>query len=93
MANASLISRLSQAVDQIEKRLKQNRPMKVVTVRYRRGEHSDAAKDRHFAAHPGDRDADVVILIPCSEKMADEGLGQHARNPKDREPRRSDGFQ
>jgi hypothetical protein len=28
-----------------------------------------------------------------SEKMADEGLRQHTRNPKDREPRRSDGFQ
>jgi hypothetical protein len=82
MANASLISRLSQAVDQIEKRLKQNRPMKVVTVRYRRGEHSDAAKDRHFAAHPEDRDADVVILI---REMSDESVaaprwGQHARN-------------
>ena len=33
MATASLISRLSQAVDQIEKRLKQNRPLKIVTVR------------------------------------------------------------
>ena len=36
MATASLISRLSQAVDQIEKRLKQNRPLKVVKVRRRR---------------------------------------------------------
>ena len=35
MVNASLISRLSQAVDQIENRLKQNRPLKVVTVRRR----------------------------------------------------------
>ena len=62
MANASLIGRLSQAVDQIEKRLKQNRPLKVITVRRRRDEDRDAAKDRHFAAHPEDRDADVVIF-------------------------------
>ena len=33
MANASLIGRLSQAVDQIEKRLKKNRPLKIVKVR------------------------------------------------------------
>jgi hypothetical protein len=82
MATASLISRLSQAVDQIEKRLKKNRPLKVITVRLRRGEDSDAAKDRHVAAHPEDRDADVVILI---REMSDESVaaprwGQHARN-------------
>ena len=33
MVNASLISRLSHAVDLIEQRRKQNRPWKVVTVR------------------------------------------------------------
>ena len=33
MVNASLISRLSHAVDQIEQRSQQNRPLKVVTVR------------------------------------------------------------
>ena len=33
MVNASLISRLSHAVDLIEKRSQQNRPLKVVTVR------------------------------------------------------------
>ena len=62
MVNASLISRLSQAVDQIEKRLKQNRPLKVVTVR--RGYHEDGnvAQARHFAAHPEDEDANVVIF-------------------------------
>jgi hypothetical protein len=62
MVNASLISRLSQAVDQIEKRLKQNRPLKVVTVRRGLNEDSDAALDRHFAAHPEDEDANVVIF-------------------------------
>ena len=62
MANASLISRLSLAVDQIEQRLKQNRPMKIVKVLRRREEDRDAAKDRHFTAHPEDRGADVVIF-------------------------------
>ena len=62
MVNASLISRLSHAVDQIEKRSQQNRPWKVVTVR--RGLHEDgnAAQDRHFAAHPEDRGANIVIF-------------------------------
>ena len=62
MVNASLISRLSQAVDLIEKRSQQNRPWKVVTVR--RGLHEDgnAARDRHFAAHPEDRGANIVIF-------------------------------
>ena len=62
MVTASVISRLSQAVDQIEKRLKRNRPQKVVTVRCGVGEDRDAAEVRHFAAHPEDRDADVVIF-------------------------------
>ena len=61
MVNASLISRLSHAVDEIEKRSQQNRPWKVVTVR--RGLHEDGnvARARHFAAHPEDEDANVVI--------------------------------
>ena len=73
MVNASLISRLSQAVDQIEKRLEQNRPWKVVTVR--RGYHEDgnAARERHFAAHPEDRGANIVIFeFYDDEEMADE---------------------
>ena len=74
MVNASLISRLSQAVDQIERRLEQNRPWKVVTVR--RGYHEDgnAARDRHFAAHPEDRGANIVIFeFYKDEGRADEG--------------------
>ena len=62
MVNASLISRLSQAVDQIENRLKKNRPFKVVMVRRGYGEDPDAARARHYAAHPEDRGADVVIF-------------------------------
>ena len=62
MVTASLISRLSEAVDQIEKRLQQNRPWKVVKVRRSREENQDVALDRHFAAHPEDQDADVVVF-------------------------------
>ena len=61
MVNASFISRLSHAVDLIEKRSQQNRPLKVVTVRRGYKEDPDAALDRHFAAHPEDQDANVVI--------------------------------
>jgi len=74
MVTASLISRLSQAADEIENRLKQNRPWKIVTVR--RGLHEDgnAARDRHYAAHPEDRDADIVIFkFYRDEEMAEEG--------------------
>ena len=61
MVNASLISRLSHAIDLIEQRSQQNRPWKTVTVRRGLKEDPDAALDRHFAAHPEDRDANVVI--------------------------------
>ena len=44
MVTASLISRLSQAVDQIEQRSQQNRPWKVVTVRRGLKEDPDAAR-------------------------------------------------
>ena len=59
MVNASLISRLSHAIDLIEQRSQQNRPSKVVTVRRGLSEDPD---DRHFAAHPEDQDANVVIF-------------------------------
>jgi hypothetical protein len=62
MVNASLISRLSHAVDQIEKRSQQDRPWKVVKVRCGLGEDRNAARDRHFALHPEDRDANIVIF-------------------------------
>jgi hypothetical protein len=38
------------------------RPWKVVTVRRRYDEDPDAARDRHYATHPEDRGADVVIF-------------------------------
>ena len=63
MVNASLISRLSHAVDLIEQRSQQSRPLKVVTVRRGLKEDPDAAQDRHFAAHPEDRDATIVVFL------------------------------
>lgn len=62
MVNASLISRLSQAVDLIERQRQQNRPFKVVKVRRGFKEDPDAVRARHFAAHPEDRDANIVIF-------------------------------
>jgi hypothetical protein len=74
MVNASLINRLSHAVDLIEQRSQQNRPLKVVTVRRGYREDPDKARDRHFAAHPEDRGANVVIFKFChDEELADEG--------------------
>jgi hypothetical protein len=64
MVTASFINRLSHAIDLIEKRSQPNRPMKVVTVPCGYDEDRNAAEDRHFAAHPEDRDADVVIFQP-----------------------------
>jgi hypothetical protein len=45
-------------------------------VKVRRGfeEDGDAAIDRHYAAHPEDRDANIVIFDFCDdEELADEG--------------------
>jgi len=74
MVTASLIDRLSQAVDLIEQRRKQNRPWKIVTVRRGLKEDPDAAVDRHYAAHPEDRGANIVIFdIYDDQGTADEG--------------------
>jgi hypothetical protein len=72
MVNASLISRLSHAVDLIEERIQQNRPWKVVTVRRGLHEDADAARDRHFAAHPEDRDANCLeaeVLTDVQQRL------------------------
>jgi len=73
MVTASFISRLSHAVDLIEHRSQQDRPLKVVEVR--RGYHEDGnvARDRHFAAHPEDRDANVVIFKFCRDEETADG--------------------
>ena len=61
--NASLISGLSHAVNLIEQRRKQNRPFKVVQVRCGLHEDRNAAQDRHFADHPEERDATIVVVL------------------------------
>ena len=74
MVNASLISRLSHAVDLIEQRSQQNRPWKVVKVRRGFKEDGNVARERHFAAHPEDRGANIVIFEFCDDEgRADEG--------------------
>ena len=69
MVTASLIGRLSRAVDLIEQRSQRNRPLKVVNVRCGYHEDRDAACDRNFAAHPEDRDANIVILKFHDDEM------------------------
>ena len=73
MVTASFISRLSRAVDLIEQRSQQSRPLKVVKVRCGFDEDRNAARDRHYAAHREDRDAHIVIFDFCEdEEMAGE---------------------
>jgi hypothetical protein len=60
MVTASFINRLSEAVDRIESQ-SQPRSWKVVHVRRGYKEDPDVARERHFAAHPEDRGADVLI--------------------------------
>ena len=77
MVNASLINRLSQAVDQIEERRRQNRPWKIAKVRRGFNEDPHVAKARHFAAHPEDRNANIVIFKFCAdEELVDERQGR-----------------
>ena len=86
MVTASFISRLSQAVDQIEKRLQQSRPLRVVKVRCGFDEDRNAARDRHYAAHPEDRDANIVIFDFCDdEEMAGESQDCYAPAEPSRE--------
>jgi hypothetical protein len=56
----------------IENQSQQGRPFKVVQIRRGYAEDPDAALDRHFAAHPEDQGADVVIFEFCDyEEMAE----------------------
>ena len=77
MVTTSLINRLSHAVDLIEQRTQQ-KPWKTVRVLRDWHEHGDVALDRHFAAHPEDRDADVVIFHFCNIEAEDEGQAHAA---------------
>jgi hypothetical protein len=69
MVTTSFINRLSHAVDVIENRSRQGRPFKVVQVRCGVSEDRNTARERHYAAHPEDEGADVVIF----EFYDDEG--------------------
>ena len=88
MVNASLISRLSHAVDEIEKRSQQNRPWKVVTVR--RSLEEDGMQREIATSPPIPR---IVARISCSSSFTmkrnwptrakiTHRLGRLARNPK-----------
>ena len=58
MTRESRLSKLEASI------LPEVRPPKVVTIQgYRDGEDMDAARDRHFAAHPEDRDATIVVFL------------------------------
>ena len=76
MVNASLINRLSHAVDLIEERIQQNRPWKVVTVRRGWQEDADVALERHYARRPEDRGANITIF----EFYDDEELAGESQN-------------
>ena len=72
MVTTSFINRLSHAVDLIEQR-SQARTPKIVKVRRGFDEDPDVALDRHYAAHPDDRDANIVIFkFYDEEEIAEE---------------------
>ena len=74
MVTAPFISRLSDAVDLIEKWSQQGRPLKVVQVRCGVNEDRNAVRDRHFEARPKDRGANIFEFYD-DEKMADVSQG------------------
>jgi hypothetical protein len=71
MVTATFINRLSHAIDLLEQ---QTQPKPWKTVQVRRGWREDGrlAIDRHFAAHPEDRDADIVLFHFCDDPLADK---------------------
>ena len=76
MVNASFINRLSQAIDVIEQRSQQKRPLTIIKIRCGFDEDREVARARHYAAHPEDRGANVVIFKFCDdEEIAEKGLG------------------
>ena len=54
---------LKRRLSKLEASISPVRPQKVVTIRCYRDEDGDAARDRHFAAHPEDRDATIVVFL------------------------------
>jgi hypothetical protein len=67
---------LESRLSKLEASISPSRPQKLVTIRCCRDEDSDAARDRHFAAHPEDRDAEVLIWhFHDDEETTDESQG------------------
>jgi hypothetical protein len=61
---------LKNRLSKLEASISPSRPYKVVTIQCCRDDEDDeddedrnAARDRHFAAHPEDRDANLVVFI------------------------------
>jgi hypothetical protein len=62
MATRAQIVRLTQRIDTIATRKVALRPRKVVQIIVK-GEGNDAARERHYRAHPEDRGADFEIFL------------------------------
>lgn len=62
MVTASFINRLSHAIDVIEMRTHEGKPYKIVKIRHRYDEDPHSARERHYASHPEDRGAEVVLF-------------------------------
>jgi hypothetical protein len=60
----------------LENRSQQNRPWKVVQIRRDIGEDPDVARERHYAVHPEDRDANVVIWNFFDDKRITDESGE-----------------
>jgi hypothetical protein len=75
MVTTSLISRLTRTIDEIEKRSQPARPFRVVEVRRGWDEEPDVAIDRHYAVHPEDRGADVILFRFCDDDEDTAGRG------------------
>jgi hypothetical protein len=56
---------LEKQLSKLEASISPSRPWKVVTIQCCRDDDEDrnAARARHFAAHPEDRDANVVVFL------------------------------
>ena len=86
MVTVSFINRLFHAIDQIEQRSQQNRPLKVVKVRCGFDEDRNAARNRHYAAHPEDRGANVVIFKFCDDEETADRFVSRLAGPACEEP-------
>ena len=54
---------LERRLSKLEASISPSRPWKVATIQCCRDEDMDAARDRHFAAHPEDRGATLVVFL------------------------------